>query len=76
MHISCLTVTQSSRLNLLPRCLQSYADQVLDTSVRELLLLHHDGPDTTIAIRRLLAAFAIAGRILEVDRAPLGHTPT
>src|SRR5687767_2274290 len=72
MRISCLTITQVSRLHLLRRCLRSYSRQTIHSSLRELLLVHHDGHEGTRAIRKLLNEFTIDAKIVEVARAPLG----
>jgi glycosyltransferase involved in cell wall biosynthesis len=72
MKISCLTVTQLQRLHLLRRCLWSYSRQTVDSSLRELLLVHHDGHEATRAIQKLLTEFTIDARIFDVPRAPLG----
>jgi len=73
MKISCLTVTQISRIAMLRRCLSSYAYQTIDVSSRELLLLHHDGPHATSAFQRLATDLNIEARVIEVPRAPLGR---
>lgn len=71
--ISCLTVTQLKRISLLRRCLQSYAEQTIASSSRELLILHHDGPDGTAAFQELISELNIEARIFAVPRAPLGR---
>jgi glycosyltransferase involved in cell wall biosynthesis len=73
MKISCLTITQFKRLDLLRKSIWSYSNQSIDSNLRELILVHHDGHEFTIAIERLLAEFQTSGKIIEVSHLPLGE---
>lgn len=72
MKISCLTITQFSRINLLHKSLWSYSQQSVDPKSRELVIVHHDGVEYTTAIQHLLLKYNIEGRIFEAAPAPLG----
>jgi len=72
MTISCLTITQLSRIDLLQRSLSSFSQQTIETASRELLIVHHDGHQGTAAIQTLLIEFGIEARIIEASGAPLG----
>jgi glycosyltransferase involved in cell wall biosynthesis len=73
MKISCLTVTQLSRINLLRRCLRSYSLQSYDSNLRELIVVHHDGFPCTTAIKKILIEYQIEAKIIEAPIAPLGE---
>ncbi len=72
MNISCLTITQLTRIHLLPRCLQSFREQTLPSAARELVLVHHDGAEATRAFTEILEVFQIKATIVSVEHAPLG----
>ena len=72
MKISCLTITQFNRINLLRKSLWSYSQQSLEPKSRELIIVHHDGNECTKAIQYLLSEYKIEGKIFEVASAPLG----
>jgi glycosyltransferase involved in cell wall biosynthesis len=72
MRVTCLTITQFNRINLLQKSLWSYSQQSVEPQSRELVIVHHDGNECTTAIQHLLSEYNIEGRIFEVASAPLG----
>jgi len=73
MKISCLTITQFSRINLLKRSLHSFSLQTFEPSLRELIIVHHDAPQFTFEIEKLLSEYKINAKIVDVAKAPLGE---
>jgi glycosyltransferase involved in cell wall biosynthesis len=73
MLISCLTITQPTRLNYLERCLQSFAWQTFDKNLRELIIIHCAGESMTNSLEILLDKYGIESNIYRVDNAPLGE---
>lgn len=73
MKISCLTITQLNRINLLRRCLLSYSEQTIISDDRELILIHTDGTKGSKAIEKLLAEYNVDARIFDVPNSPLGE---
>lgn len=72
MKISCLTITQFSRMHLLRKSIWSFAQQVFSSGSKEIILVHHEGKECTNAIMKLLSEYKLEGRVIETAISPLG----
>ncbi len=73
MKISCLTVTQISRIELLEKSIHSFASQTIESKFRELVIVHHDGEYASTMIRSISEKYSVDAKIFSVPKLPLGE---
>jgi len=74
MTISCLSVTQKSRIKLFEKAVNSFSKQTFEASKRELIIVHHDGQEFTEQLKDLMITQRIDNFVISENRhLPLGE---
>lgn len=72
MKISCVVITQISRLFLLEEALRSFSRQLIDNNEAEVVIVHDEGSSESLKYHQLLERSCISGRVIKAEKNLLG----